>query len=122
VDVPARLDAFDLTGALDRIWSFVRELNRYVTDRKPWELARDESRSEELDQVLFDLADGLRVAAVALAAYLPETAPRILAALGQPLDVSWQQVAYGALAPAKDIAAATPLFPRIEAVAAAGAA
>ena len=64
--------------------------------------------------MLYDLADGLRVAAVALFAYLPETAPKILDALGQPLELGWERVAYGRLAPATAIAAAPPLFPRIE--------
>ena len=42
----------------------------------------------ELDRVLYTLADGLRAVAVALAPYLPETAPRILEALGQPDDLA----------------------------------
>jgi methionyl-tRNA synthetase len=114
-EIPAAIDAFDITGAVDRAWTFVRTLNRHVTELKPWELAKDESKAADLDQVLFDLADGLRVAAVVLAAYLPETAPKILAALGQPLDLGWEQVAYGLLQPADAIAPAQPLFPRLEA-------
>ena len=80
-DVAARLDAFDLTGALERIWEVVRGLNRHVEASAPWQLAKDDARSEELDRVLYDLVDGLRAVAVALAAYLPETSARILAAL-----------------------------------------
>jgi methionyl-tRNA synthetase len=118
-EVPTALDAFDLTGAVDRIWSFVRALNRYVTEQKPWELAKDDAKSAELDQVLFDLADGLRVSAVALAAYLPETAPKILAALGQPEDLRWEQVEYGRLVTADGVEAAAPLFPRLESAASA---
>jgi methionyl-tRNA synthetase len=113
-EIPAAIDAFDITGAVDRAWSFVRTLNRHVTERKPWEIAKDPGRSDELDQVLFDLADGLRVTAVALAAYLPETAPKILAALKQPSDVGWGQVDYGLLQPADGVEAAPPLFPRLE--------
>jgi methionyl-tRNA synthetase len=113
-EIPDALDAFDITGAADRIWSFVRTLNRYVTEQKPWELAKDPARGGDLDQVLFDLADGLRVAAVALAAYLPETTPKILAALKQPDDVAWERVAYGLLQPAEGIEPAQPLFPRLE--------
>jgi methionyl-tRNA synthetase len=119
--VAADLDRYDVTGALERIWSLVRWLNRYVTDRRPWEIAKDEARAAELDQVLFDLADGLRATAVALGAYLPETAPRILDALGQPHELDWDEVAYGRLRPADGVGAAAPLFPRIEAPAAAGA-
>ena len=111
------MDAFDITAAIDRIWTLVRELNRHVTDRAPWTLAKDEANADALDQVLHDLADGLRAAAVALWAYLPETAPKILEALGQPVDVEWERVAAGGLEPAT-VAAAQPLFPRIETAAA----
>jgi methionyl-tRNA synthetase len=112
--VPEDLDAFDITGAIDRIWVLVRDLNRYVTDRAPWTLAKDESKAAELDQVLYDLADGLRVCAVALWAYLPETAPKILEALGQPLQYDWELVDYGKLVPATSVDASPPLFPRLE--------
>jgi methionyl-tRNA synthetase len=115
--VPEHLDRFDITGAIDRIWSLVRHLNRHVTETAPWTLAKDESRAAELDQVLYDLADGLRAAAVALWAYLPETAPRILEALGQPVEFDWELVRYGALVASEKIAAAPPLFPRLEAAA-----
>jgi len=108
------LDRYDITSAIDAIWSFVRRLNRYVTDRAPWVVAKDPSRAAELDAILYDLADGLRVVAIALSSYLPETAPRVLAALGQLGDLSWDGVAYGLLVPAEGIGGAPPLFPRID--------
>jgi len=92
----------------------IRSLNRYVEERAPWQLAKDEAKSEELDRTLFDLADGLRAVAIALAAYLPETAERVLVALGQPEDVAWEGVAYGRTTAAEGISPAEPLFPRIE--------
>jgi methionyl-tRNA synthetase len=112
--VASRLDGYDLSGALEEIWSYIRALNGYVTNEKPWELAKDEARRGDLDRVLFTLTDGLRVVAVALAAYLPETAPRILRALGQPEDVGWDRVAHGGTSGAQTIEPAAPLFPRIE--------
>jgi methionyl-tRNA synthetase len=118
-DVAADLDRFEITSAVDRIWEFVRWLNRYVTERKPWELAKDDARGAELADVLHDLADGLRIAAVALAAYLPDASQRILAALGQPAELEWDRVAAGRLEAATGIRGAEPLFPRIEAPAAA---
>jgi methionyl-tRNA synthetase len=114
-DVPALLDRFDITQALDRIWEYVRGLNRHVEQTRPWELAKDETRAAELERVLYDLADGLRVAAVALSAYVPDTAARILGALGQPVDLAWENVAYGRTVAASGIEAAQPLFPRIDA-------
>ncbi len=114
-DVAARLDAFDVTGALDLIWELVRSLNRRVEQTAPWELAKDEARAAELDRVLFELADGLRAVAVALSAYIPETAEQILSALRQPVDLSWEGVAPARAVEADGIEAAPPLFPRVDA-------
>jgi methionyl-tRNA synthetase len=90
-----------------------------VTQEKPWELAKDQAVGGELDRVLYTLADGLRIAAVALHAYLPESTPKILAALGQAEDFEWEKVAYGLTTAAEGVTASEPLFPRIEAPAAA---
>jgi methionyl-tRNA synthetase len=113
-DVAARLDAFDLTGALERIWEIVRALNRHVEATSPWQLAKDESRADELDRVLYDLVDGLRATAVALAAYLPDTSARILEALGQPVELEWDEVAYGRTRAVEGLEPAQPLFPRVD--------
>jgi methionyl-tRNA synthetase len=112
--VAGRLDAYDLSGGLEDVWTVVRGLNRYVEQTRPWELAKDEARADELDRALYTLADGLRAVAVALAAYLPETAPQILDALGQPRELGWDDVAPNRSVPASGIEPAPPLFPRIE--------
>jgi methionyl-tRNA synthetase len=114
-EVAERLDAFDLTGALERIWKEVRSLNALVEERKPWELAKDEALAPELDRTLYELADGLRAVAVAVSAYLPETAPRILEALRQPVDLAWEGVAAGKTVSVEGIEPAAPLFPRVDA-------
>ena len=107
-------DVYDITRALEAIWLYVRDLNRYVEEQKPWELAKDESRARDLDGVLYELADGLVAIAVAVSPYLPETAPRILAALGQSKELGFERIAPGAAAAAEGIEPAAPLFPRIE--------
>ena len=116
--VAARLDAYDLTGGLDEIWEVVRALNRHVEQNAPWELAKDESKAGELDRVLFELAEGLRVLAIVLAPYLPETAPQILAALGQDASLELESARSGMTRAAEGIAPAEPLFPRVDAPAA----
>ncbi len=113
-DVAARLDAFDLTGALERVWEVVRALNRHVEVTAPWQLAKDDARAAELDTVLYDLVDGLRAVAIALASYLPGTAERILDALGQPRTLDWGEVSYGRARAVQGIEPASPLFPRVD--------
>jgi methionyl-tRNA synthetase len=114
VDVAARLDGWDITGALDEIWETVRRLNQYVTAEAPWQLAKDEANDDRVDVILTTLVDGLTAIAVALYAYLPETSPKILAALGQPEDPAWERVRNGGAEAVDGIEPAEPLFPRIE--------
>jgi methionyl-tRNA synthetase len=115
VEVEARFEAFDLTGALERLWELVRALNRRVEQTAPWELAKDDARGEELDRVLYELADGLRAVAVGLSSFVPDTAERILAAMGQPADLAWELFAPARAAEAVGIEPAAPLFPRVDA-------
>jgi methionyl-tRNA synthetase len=110
-----RFDRYDITGALEEIWEAVRVLNRHVESNAPWEIAKDESRAAELDAVLYDLADGLVAVAVAVSPYLTETAPRILAALGQSPDLSLDRVRPQVADAADDIGPSPPLFPRVDA-------
>jgi methionyl-tRNA synthetase len=82
--VRGHIDRAELTLALDEIWQRVKRLNRYVEERTPWVLAKDESRPEELDVVLRTLVEGLRSVTVLLWPYLPASAERLLGALGTP--------------------------------------
>jgi methionyl-tRNA synthetase len=115
LSLPAQLDVFDVTAGAETIWVLVRALNKHVEESRPWDLAKDDSHTAELDRVLYELADGIRIAAVALSAYLPRSAPEILRTLGQGDDLSWSNVAPGLTVEAEGIAPAAPLFPRVDA-------
>jgi len=81
-DVATLIDRAELTQALDVIWQRVRRLNRYVEERAPWQLAKDEGAAHELDQVLSSLVVGLRVVAALLHPYMPASTDTLLTALG----------------------------------------
>jgi methionyl-tRNA synthetase len=81
-EVEGLIDRAELTAALDVIWQRVRRLNRYVEERAPWVIAKDDARAHELDRVLSTLIAGLRVLAVLLHPYLPSSTDRLLAVLG----------------------------------------
>ena len=72
----------------------MRRLNRYVEERAPWQLAKDEAKAAELDTTLRSLAEGLRSVTVLLHPYMPETAGKLLAALGQP-ELALQTAGFG---------------------------
>ncbi len=110
--VREHMDGAELTLALDEIWQRVRRLNRYVEERAPWRLAREEDGAGQLDRVLQTLAEGLRTLAVLLWPYLPASSERLLAALGSE-DLSLAHAGLGAgAAPVSRVGALDSLFPK----------
>jgi methionyl-tRNA synthetase len=104
------VDRAELTLALDEIWQRVRRLNRYVEERSPWQLAKDEARGEELEQVLRTLAEGLRSVAVLLWPYMPASCERLLGALGvSDVSIAGAQPGAGAI---ERVSSLEPLFPK----------
>src|ERR1700722_6264703 len=107
-------DRAETTQALDVIWQRVRRLNRYAEERQPWQVAKDETRAGELDQTLASLYEGIRAVSVLLHPYIPESAEKLLVALGTP-DSSYAAASYSAAGPLTGgvtVAAIPPLFPR----------
>jgi methionyl-tRNA synthetase len=101
----------DLTPALDEVWQRVRRLNRYVEEQAPWQLAKDEARAGDLDVVLASLAEGLRIVTVLLHPYMPETAEKLLAALGAP-DLDLAVARFGETTRVQRVTPIEPLFPK----------
>jgi methionyl-tRNA synthetase len=114
--VAARLDAVDLSGALEEIWTLVRSANRYVEEQQPWVLAKSEQPEQvrALDDALYTLADTVRSLGVMLYPYIPAAAEKILAAVGDPGGIEWERAALGALAAGSEVYQPEPLFPRVE--------
>ncbi len=125
----ASLEGGMLHEALARLWGFVAAANRYVDDRKPWELAKaaktgDEAAAAHLRDVLGDLVEACRVVGLAVAPFMPGAAPRLLAQLGHDYPYAadgnggppiLEAVAWGARAgEAGRMTAPEPLFPRLD--------
>jgi methionyl-tRNA synthetase len=108
-----RLDAFDLTGALEQIWAIVRRLNQYVQDEQPWQIAKEEGADARLDSVLYGLAEGLRVVSLLVHAFIPDSSRKLLAALGHD-DVSLDSASFGAVGGGARLGELGQLFPKIE--------
>jgi methionyl-tRNA synthetase len=112
--VRARIDEVELTAALDEVWRRIKRLNRYVQEEEPWKLSKDEAEADHLDQVLYALAEGLRVVSVLLHAFMPGSTERLLAALGRP-GLSLDDARFGAVEDGAKVSDLGQLFPRVEA-------
>ena len=89
----------------------VRRLNRYVEETKPWELAKDEADPARLDEVLYNLVEGIRVTTLLLVPYLPQSSEQLLAALGEE---SRELADLGSRSGGQKTERVPPLFPKIE--------
>jgi methionyl-tRNA synthetase len=117
--VERQLDGTELTLALEEIWSRgVRRLNRYVEEQAPWKLAKDPAQSERLDQVLYGLAEGIRVVSVLLNPYMPTASSRLLEAFGQQGGeaLALERAVLGAVPGGSRVGKLEPRFPKVEAV------
>ena len=111
-EVAGLLDRADLTAALEAVWRAVRRLNRYVEEQAPWALAKA-GEDEAVARVLATLIEGLRVIAVILHPWVPESSGKILEAIGAP-DLSYDG-AGPAGGTARTVQRLEPLFPKHEA-------
>ena len=91
----------------------MRRLNRYVEEKAPWQLAKDPEKADELNTVLRSLAEGLRVVTVLLTPYIPESAEKLLDALGAP-DTTLDDARFGAHPGGQAVSKLAPLFPKPE--------
>jgi len=105
------LDRAELTPALDEIWQRVRRCNRYVEERAPWKLAKDDALAADLDVVLASLAEALRTIAVLLHPWLPRSMATLLDAIGRP-GVELDGAGFAAGLGGAKVAALPPLFPK----------
>jgi methionyl-tRNA synthetase len=110
-EVSQLLDEVEITQALERIWQRVRRLNRYVEEKAPWQLAKDDAKADELSVTLRSLAEGLRVVTVLLMPYIPESAGKLLNALGAP-ETALEMAGYGAHPGGQAVERLAPLFPK----------
>ena len=76
--VRAKMDELRVADAIDEIFTLLRRCNKYIDETMPWALGKDPQKQERLATVLYHLLEGIRVAAILLQSFLPQTSQRIL--------------------------------------------
>lgn len=77
-NVAEKMDKLRVADAIDVIFGLLRRSNKYIDETMPWALAKDETKQERLQTVLYNLVESIRIAAVLLESFLPETSAKIL--------------------------------------------
>ena len=71
------MDNLEVPKALESIFELLRSCNKYIDETMPWVLAKDETKKDRLATVLYNLIECIRISAVLLRAFIPDTSEKI---------------------------------------------
>ena len=114
-------EQFAFHKGLIATWELISEMNRYVDLTAPWELAKKKSAAKQLETVLYNLLEALRVVAGLIYAVMPNTATIMSYHLGLPKGLSAPDKfgfdrlrQWKVIKPGTQLPKSVSLFPRIE--------
>ena len=104
-----KMDKLQVADDMTEIFNVLRSSNKYIDETTPWVLAKDESKMDRLETVLFNLLESIRVCALLLDPFMPDTSKEIFKQINNSND---------SLGVAEDnsyeLGEASPLFKRID--------
>ena len=79
--VQNKMATLHVADAMTDVFALFKRCNKYIDETMPWVLAKDESKQDRLATVLYNLLESIRISAVLLHSFLPETAEKMFAYL-----------------------------------------
>ena len=107
------MDEYRTAEAASVIFTMLRRANKYIDETMPWALAKDEANAERLSTVLYNLLECIRIGAVLLTPFMPETSAKIFDLLGTEKR-TFDDVQFGALEYGVKITDGDALFNRVD--------
>lgn len=111
--VDKNMEKLYISDALEEIFNFLRECNKYIDDTTPWVLAKEE-KLERLQTVLYNLLESIRISSVLLTPFMPTTTEKIFKQLNTNLNTYDTLNEFGALENNHKLGQIEVLFKRIE--------
>lgn len=112
------MESFSFHKALISVWEFINQMNKYVDTTAPWELAKKKSEKKQLEFVIYNLLEGLRMVSGLIYPVMPDTAKTMQRHLGQNPESSFYDInhlkSWNVLAVGTSIPKSVTLFPRID--------
>ena len=113
--VSDEMDKFAFNMALERIWTVVRRANKYIDEKAPWILAKDEAKKAELDTVMNHLAETLRIVSILIYPFMHTTSDKIRKQLGLwYADVVWEDAEVFEMMYQEKVKKGEQIFPRLD--------
>ena len=109
------MDKFEFNVALADVWTLIARTNKYIDETAPWVLAKSADDKAKLNNVLYHLAENLRVVATLLQPFMRATSGKIFTQLGlSETSFSIEELAFGYDFVNPVVAKGEPIFPRLD--------
>lgn len=113
----ALMDKMAFSDALAEIWHLIGRANKYIDETAPWILAKDETKKAELADIMYVLAETLRIVAVLITPFMPNTPKAVYSQLNITDEnlKTWESLSgFGLLGKTVSITKGEIVFPRID--------
>ena len=113
----AEMERFQFQNALEQVFRTIQRANKYIDENAPWTLAKDPANRARLATVMYNLLETIRICAVLLTPFIPDSAEKIFDQIGAcPCCRTWEKAnVWGSLCPDVTVHKGEALFPRIDA-------
>ena len=113
----AEMERFQFQNALEQVFRTIQRANKYIDENAPWTLAKDPANRARLATVMYNLLETVRICAVLLTPFIPDSAEKIFDQIGAcPCCRTWEKAnVWGSLRPDVTVHKGEALFPRIDA-------
>ena len=111
------MEHFQFQNALEQIFKTIQRANKYIDENAPWTLAKDPANRARLATVMYNLLETIRICAVLLTPFIPDSAEKIFDQIGAcPCCRTWEKAnVWGSLRPDVTVHKGEALFPRVDA-------
>ena len=78
IKVAECMDKLKVADTISEIFTLFKRCNKYIDETMPWALAKDETKQDRLNTVLYNLVESIVIGASLLEPYMPDTSVKIL--------------------------------------------
>ena len=113
--VEEQMDKFSFNMALEEIWILVRRANKYIDEKMPWALAKEPERKAELDTVMHNLAEAIRIISILIEPFMHTTSKEIIKQMGLWYsDAVWEDSFVFDMMNGEQVKKGSAIFPRLD--------
>lgn len=113
--VEEQMDKFSFNMALEEIWILVRRANKYIDEKMPWALAKEPERKAELDTVMHNLAEAIRIISILIEPFMHTTSKEIRKQMGLWYsDAVWEDSFVFDMMNGEQVKKGSAIFPRLD--------